>query len=134
MKQPRLKIASYVAAKSLEMKDPKDISNELAAYLLVEGRVAELDSILRDVEDIWAEQGLIQVVASSAHEIGVDQNEIIEKTVREYFPAAKQIKISQVVDPSIIGGIRLNMANRQIDLSLEAKLNKFRQLTEARKV
>jgi F0F1-type ATP synthase delta subunit len=133
MKQPRLKIANYVAEKSLDGGDLNDISKQLASYLLAEGRVNELDSILRDVQDIWAERGLITVIVSSAHEIGPEQEQIIEQTVRGYFPEARTISISQVVDPSIIGGIRLNMANQQIDLSLEAKLNKFRQLTEARK-
>jgi F0F1-type ATP synthase delta subunit len=33
----------------------------------------------------------------------------------------------------VIGGVRLSLANQQLDLSVESKLNKFKQLTAAGK-
>jgi F0F1-type ATP synthase delta subunit len=37
--------------------------------------------------------------------------------------------VTEVLDPEVLGGVRLSLANQQLDLSVEAKLNKFKQLT-----
>ena len=49
------------------------------------------------------------------------------------YPNTKKIIVTHVIDPGVIGGVRLNFANKQLDLSAKAKLNRFRQLTMAGK-
>ena len=49
------------------------------------------------------------------------------------YPDAKKIIVTEVHDPEIIGGVKLSLANQQLDMSVEAKLNKFKQLTTAGK-
>ncbi|HVW23549.1 MAG TPA: F0F1 ATP synthase subunit delta [Candidatus Saccharimonadales bacterium] len=131
MKAPRTRIASVVADRSLKGSD-KRLSREVAAYLLDERRVNELDSLLRDIQADWAEQGYVEVLAASAHELSSATLSEIKSQVKELYPAAKQIIVTPVHDPSVIGGVRLRLAEQQLDLSVEAKLNRFKQLTSGK--
>ncbi|HVX24013.1 MAG TPA: F0F1 ATP synthase subunit delta [Candidatus Saccharimonadales bacterium] len=133
MKAPRTRIANVVADRSLKAGSTKRLSRELAAYLLDERRVHELDSILRDVQADWAEQGRVEVLAASAHDLSSKIQTDIKRQVKALYPNAKTIIVTPVHDPSVIGGVRLRLADRQLDLSVEAKLNRFKQLTTAGK-
>lgn len=129
MKAPRTRIASTIATRALRSGSSAGLAKEVAAYLLAEGRVGELDSILRDVQADWADAGYVEVLAASAHPLSADVRASITTQVKSLYPAAKQVIVTEVPDPHVIGGVRLSLANQQLDLSVEAKLNKFKQLT-----
>jgi F0F1-type ATP synthase delta subunit len=131
MKTPRTRIAGVIADRTLKKGMSKHLSREVAAYLLNERRVNELDSVLRDVQADWAEAGYVEVIASSAHGLTAGNKAAITKRIKQLYPQAKWIIITEVYDPEVIGGVRLNLPDRQLDLSVQAKLNKFKQLTSA---
>lgn len=133
MKTPRTRIASTIAQRTLKQGVSKRLSREVAAYLLSERRVNELDSVLRDIQADWAEAGQVEVIASSVHPLTAGVKADITRQVRKLYPNAKQIIITEEHNPELIGGVRLKLANQQLDLSVEAKLNKFKQLTNAGK-
>lgn len=132
MKTPRTRIAKTIADKALT-GNPKKLSKEVAAYLLSERRANELDSLLRDVQADWAEAGYVEVIASSAHPLSTSVKSDIAKRVQKLYPKAKKIIVTEEHDAEIIGGVKLTLANQQLDLSVEAKLNKFKQLTSSGK-
>lgn len=129
MKVPRNRISQAIADRTIKGGSDKKLAKEVAAYLLGERRTAELNSVLRDVQADWAEAGHIEVIASSAHPLTQGVRADIDKQIKRLYPEAKKIIVTEVIDPDIIGGVRLSLANRQLDLSVEAKLNKFKQLT-----
>lgn len=133
MKTPRTRIASIIADATLAKGVSKEYAKDIAAYLLAEGRVGELDSLLRDIQAAWAAEGYVEVLARSAHALDDDIRQEIAGRVRALYPEAKKIVVTEVLDPSVIGGVRIDLANQQLDLSVEAKLNKFKQLTGAGK-
>jgi len=134
MKTPRTVIAKIIADRSMEAKvSTKKLSEGVAAYLLQERRSDELASLLRDVQADWAKAGYVEVLASSAFPLTSAVRSDIQKLIKQLYPNARQIIVSEVRDPEVIGGVRLNLANEQLDLSVEAKLNKFKQLTTAGK-
>lgn len=109
----------------------RELSHEIAAYLLAEGRSGELDSILRDIKQLRADAGVIEVLAKSAHSLSTSERTEIEQLVRKQHPNAQNIIISETIDPHMMGGVKLEFANEQWDLSVRAKLNRFKQLTAA---
>lgn len=126
-KVSRTRIASVIADRARQ--GDKRLPTEVAAYLLESGRVRELDSILRDVQDNWARDGYVEVLAASAHPLTEAIKTDIIGRVRPVLPAGATITVTEVRDPEVVGGVRLRLANQQLDLSVEAKLNKFKQLT-----
>lgn len=133
MKVQRTRIAATIADATLKDGVTKEYARELAAYLLAERRVGELDSLLRDVQAAWADKGYVEVLARSAHALTAEVKAAIKSRVQALYPAAKTVVVTEVIDPSVVGGVRLDLANQQLDLSVEAKLNKFKQLNKSRK-
>jgi F0F1-type ATP synthase delta subunit len=133
MKAPRSKIAATIADKTLKDGASKEYAREIAAYLMSEGRTGELDSLLRDVLGDWAEKGYVEVLARTAHVLTDAEKAEIQTQIAALYPDADKIAVTEVHDPEVIGGVRLSLANQQLDLSVEAKLNKFKQLTAAGK-
>lgn len=131
MRVPRIRIAGVIADSTLKNGASKQFAKEVAAYLLAEKRVGGLDSILRDVMDDWSRAGYLEVLAYSAHPLSAELKKQIEQHIKAVSPQAKQIVITEQFDPEVVGGVRLQLANRQLDLSVEAKLNKFKQLMES---
>lgn len=130
-KVPRTRIAGVIADRTLKNGVSEHFAKEVAAYLMAEKRVGGLDSILRDVMDDWSKAGYLEVLAYSAHSLSAELKKQIEQRVKAVSPQAKQIVITEQFDPEVVGGVRLQLANRQLDLSVEAKLNKFKQLMES---
>ncbi|MDB5171020.1 MAG: synthase delta subunit [Candidatus Saccharibacteria bacterium] len=133
MKTARTRIANVIADNTLKSGVSKTYVNEIAAYLLSEQRVGELDSLLRDVQADWAAAGFVEVIATSAHPLTAAIKADIIKQFKQLYPEAKKIIVTEAHDPTILGGVRLSLADKQLDLSVEAKLNKFKQLTTAGK-
>ena len=129
MKVARNQIAAAITS-SLSIGDvaPKRLAQAIAAYLLVERRTGELDSLMRDVIEARSAEGIVEVTAVTAHEL--DQRAItdVQEQVKTIYPKARSIIVSPRLDPALIGGIRLEFANSQLDLSLRSKLNRMRQL------
>jgi F0F1-type ATP synthase delta subunit len=129
MKVSRLKIARVISNETLKQFDSKKLAKEIAAYLLSEDRIDELDSVIRDVVAYRAEAGLVEANVSSAHDLDALLKKEVSQLVRTIKPQAKQVVINVEKSPSLIGGIKMNLANEQLDLSIRAKLNQFKQAT-----
>ncbi|MEO6761469.1 MAG: F0F1 ATP synthase subunit delta [Candidatus Saccharimonadales bacterium] len=132
-KTSRTRIASVIADHTLRHGGSEQYAKEIAAYLISERRVDGLDSIMRDVMDDWSKVGHLEVLAFSAHPLTPALKDQITEQIRAVSSAAKDIIITEVYDAKVIGGVRLRLANRQLDLSVENKLNEFKQLTGAGK-
>ncbi len=133
MKTPLTRIASAVAAHTYYDGASKAYSKQIAALLLADGRVGELDSLLRDVQVDWALHGYVEALVRTAHPLGDAAKKDIMREVRKLYPKAEKIVVTEVIAPNVIGGVQIMVANQQLDLSVEAKLNKFKQLTGAGK-
>lgn len=132
MKIPRSQITPVLT--NLSMKSDTNVQNlarEIAAYLLDENRTGELDSLLRDVIEMRAERGIVEITAVSAHELSAVVRSDIERQVRDQYPDAKDIIINERIDPTMVGGVRLELIDRQLDLTVRSKLNHFKALTAA---
>lgn len=128
-KVPRPQIASVLVKKLAKSPSEKHLANEIAAYLLEENRTGELDSLLRDVINLRAENGLVEVTAVSTHELSPAATSLVELEVKRLYPAASKVIVSERIDLGQIGGVRLEFPDKQLDLSIRNKLNKFKQLT-----
>jgi F0F1-type ATP synthase delta subunit len=133
MKASRTRIADIIATDSLKKGFSKEEARSIAAYLMSTKRTSELDSLLRDIRDTWAEHGFVEVTATSAHELSPKVRQDVTAEVRKLYPNANRIEIVETLDPSIVGGVRIEFANRQLDLSVQTELNKFKTLAVSRK-
>jgi F0F1-type ATP synthase delta subunit len=130
-KTPRHEIAKVLAERTLGRINAKNFSEEIAAYLVSEHRTADLEPLLRDVMQYRADHGIVEVIAVTAYPLTAGVRGDIEKRVKALSPGAKQIIISEELSSDVVGGLRLEFPNQQLDLSVRAKLSRFKQLTTA---
>ena len=132
-KTPRHDIAAVLGQRSLGRVNAKAFSEQIAAYLIESRRTADLEPLLRDIMQYRADQGIVEVVAVSAHSLNAEARTDVEARVKKAYPTAKQIIISEELQPGLVGGVRLEFPHQQLDVSVRAKLNRFKQLTTAGK-
>ena len=128
MKAPRRQIAELIAGRSLGKKLTGKQITEIAAYLLEEGRVSELSSLMRDVQSLWADKGYVEVIATSAHELSPQVIRDIEAEARRIYPDAKRIVVTPKLDPALVGGVQLAITDYRLDASVAGELQKFKML------
>ncbi len=130
MKLARFQLAALLAKKSLVGGVSKSrFSKEIAAYLLDNGRTGELDSLLRDIIAYRADRGIVEVTATSAYELSPAVQKDIKAQVKSLYPDSKHIIINQRRDQEVLGGVQLEIVDKQLDLSIRSKLNHFKELT-----
>ncbi len=129
MKVPRHILAEAIAQKTLHVTDPALLAREIAAYLLAERRTAELESILRDIMQYRMEHGVLEAEVVTAHEITGQVTGEVKQLLQAAYPNAKTVHVANRLDASVIGGLRIDMANEQLDMTARAKLATFKRLT-----
>lgn len=134
MIKSRKDLAEHIGKKTLSIDDREKLINEIAAYLLVENMTAELDSIIRDVMQYRLDNGIVEVIVKSAHELSKDDVDDIYDLLKIEYPSAKSYTVDQFIDPSLVGGVRLEFPGAQLDLSIFSRLNLFKRQVEAGKI
>lgn len=134
MKVSRTRIASVIAQHVQKEGMTQKYAAAIASFLLEQKRTGELDSLLRDIQAAWAKTGYVEAVTSSAHPLSETLKKEITDKIKHFYPSAKKIVITEKNNPELIGGVRITLPEAQLDLSVQAKLNKFKQLTTAGKV
>jgi F-type H+-transporting ATPase subunit delta len=116
------KTVAQVVAGLLENASTSTIAEGLAAYLVAERTVTELDKIMREVERIrYEKDDVLEIDVTSTHELSSD----IEQQVKDLFMAKKMI-INKRTDANLVGGVKIQAQDTLIDLSVRGQLNKLK--------
>jgi len=127
-------LAKIIAERTLHMTDQDDVVQAVAAYLLDEGRSEDVSSLMRDVARVRAEHGLVEATVVSAYELDNGAMQEVKGALKAEYPNGKSFVINKRIDPSLVGGLRIEMAGEELDLSVRAKLNTLKRLTAARSI
>lgn len=129
MKVPRADLTQVIAQR-LKTGGKKRLAEDVAAYLISERRVSELSSLRRDLEQYRTDtEQIVEVTAVSAFSVSDTVKSDIRQLIKHVYPAAKQIIIDERLEANVVGGVRLELANQQLDLTVRGKLSQFKQLT-----
>lgn len=129
MKVARHTLAEAIAKRTMHVQDKNLLAREIAAYLLEERRTAELESILRDIMQYRTDHGILEAKVVVAYEATQEVLSDVKKLLHDAYPKATTIHVSPRTDRDIIGGVRIDMANEQLDLTVAAKLATLKRLT-----
>lgn len=117
----------YAKALYESLKETKEDEKELVFKnfytLLVRNNDLKLiNKIIEKIEEIDKEErGVVEVEISSVKKL---EEEVIEK-LRKLI--GKKAEIKEEIDPSLIGGLKIQIGDLLIDGSIKAKLNKLRR-------
>lgn len=119
--------ASYIASQLQAGTDENDLAISVASYLIDEGKTASLDSLLRDVMELRAKNGVVELTARSAFPLADEQKVEIRNLAKKQYPGSHKVIIHELKDPNVIGGVSLSLANANLDLTIKSKLNHLRE-------
>jgi F0F1-type ATP synthase delta subunit len=132
MKTPRIELAHFIATESQKASLPKSFAGKLAGYLLAEHRSGELESIMHDVMAMRFESGLIEATVSSVNPLSAETKTKITQLIKRRYPKAKKVSLVEIADPSLIGGVTIQLPNERLDLSVAGRILFFRRAVAER--
>lgn len=114
-------LATYAVDEIQSGVAEKTVAQKIAAFLLEERRSRDAAQVMRAIDSELARRGTDHVVITSAHEV----SEEVKKELASLLDVKKPI-FSDVIDSSVIGGVKAQSGEKQIDLTVRAKLQKFK--------
>ena len=114
------RLAAYVAGQLLASGDKKRLIKELAAYLIETGRVRDLNQVVAAIEEALASRGAVVATVTTARPLSPENKQAI---VKQFTPTgAKLLYIREQIDPSVIGGFKIELPGSQFDGTVIHKL------------
>lgn len=119
----RRKIAAYYADEL--QAGNKEVTKKLAAFLVENRRVRELDLIVRDIEEALAERGVLLADIVSSRKLSAEAAKAVEAYLKKTTDA-KTVKLRETVDPTLLGGVRVALPGRELDATLRHRISQLK--------
>ena len=113
-KLSRRALATYVADALMDGTGRARVVKQLAAYLIDTRRTKELDLIVRDVNTILADNGIVNATLTSAFELEAATTAAIERLIVAHTKASK-LSLNKVIEPSVLGGLKISLPDSELD-------------------
>jgi F-type H+-transporting ATPase subunit delta len=113
----RRKMAAFVADKLLAGVPTRDAFKEVAAHLIDTRRTREIELLVRDVEDILAQRGMVVADVTTAHPL----SDSIKADIRTLV-GATSLQLRASIDASVLGGVRIDVPGKRFDGTIQRKL------------
>ena len=123
----RRKLAKYAAEQILAGNDA--VLEEIAGLLIYEKHEREVDLLVRDIEVELAERGEIVASVESARALDDSTRRKIEQflaAVASDKNSKPKVSLRESIDPTLIGGFKLQMPTATLDATVSKKLNDLR--------
>lgn len=123
----RRKLAKYAAEQILAGNDA--VLEEIAGLLIYEKHEREVDLLVRDIEAELAERGEIVASVESARALDGSTRRKIEQflaTAASDKNSKPKVSLRESIDPTLIGGFKLQTPTATLDATVLKKLNDLR--------
>ncbi|MDQ5972040.1 MAG: F-type H+-transporting ATPase subunit delta [Patescibacteria group bacterium] len=121
----RTELARVIATMMQKQASSKQLARQIAAYLVQEHQTKDLDLILRDVLTARARDGVIEANLTTAFPLSAGVKAEVKQLLKNEYPAAKQFVLDETVEPQVLSGIKVQTADKQLDQTAQAKLDKL---------
>lgn len=117
----RRKVAALLAD---ELIAGQDVTKKLAAYLIESKKTRELSLYVRDIEAALCERGVLLANVASSYQLADDTKNTIVHYLKKK-TGAKDVYLRPEVDPSLLGGVRIETPDQRLDTTLRHRLNQL---------
>lgn len=105
-------------------KDSRAAAQAVASYLIAERRTKELNSLLRDLEELrFRRGGILEVTATAARPLSAEAKD----KLRNLFEEAKTVIANEEINQEILGGVKVRALDKVADFSVQARLRQLRR-------
>ncbi len=102
------------------------LTNSFIDIILRKSRESQLQGIAHGFKNLYREyHGIEEAVITSAHELTAAQKEDIRTKLKGV--TGSKIEIKEIIDPSIIGGVKIRVGDKQYNGSLAYQLEQLKR-------
>lgn len=121
----RRKLAAYTADSISAGKSQHHVMLELAAYLIEQHRTREQDLLTRDIETALLSRGTAVATTTSARPLSEEAKSTISDFIKSAYHGVTKVAQREVIDKSVIGGVKIELPDAQLDGTVRTKLEKL---------
>ena len=123
----RRRLAAYVAEQIAAGAEMSALLRQVAAYLIDTRATRDVDVVAATIEEALAERGIVVAEVTTAHALSAALQKQLKTEVTalaEQSGAApvQSVQLRQVVDPSVIGGVKIALPGQHYDGTIQHKL------------
>jgi F-type H+-transporting ATPase subunit delta len=115
-------------AKALQdlLADGEELLRNFLLVLVDKGRTGQLEEIAREFERLVAEhEGIVHAELTTAIELSDEEARDLLSRIED--STGRKVEATRKVDPSLIGGIVLQIGSYRLDASVRGRLNRLRR-------
>lgn len=120
-KLSRRQISTYVSRQLIAGGSRRELAMQLAAYLIESKKTNDASLILRDAQFHLASAGHVSGTVTTANELSEAVHASIEAYAKKA-TGASQVTLDSIVDPSVIGGVKLSLPGAELDTTISRQL------------
>jgi len=121
----RRSLARHSAEQLLAGVSQKTVLEQVAAYLIESHRIKELELIVQDIIAYLAKQGTVVANITSAFDLSDATNKALKQFIAEK-TGATDITLTETIDPSVLGGVKVELPGQELDTTIIRKLTHLR--------
>jgi F0F1-type ATP synthase delta subunit len=121
----RTELAKIINKLIIASKDQKSLAKEIAGYLVSSHQISQAEAILRNIESLRAQNGLIEATVTTAFPIDAQLAKQVKSVLQAQYPAAQQIILDNQVEPAVLSGVAIETIDKQMDQTARGKLLKL---------
>eukprot|EP00887_Chlorella_sp_A99_P007707 scaffold20.g7707.t1 len=107
-----------------------DITSNFVGLLTDNNRLGELPRILDKFEEIAAEQrGEVRAVVTTAEGLSMEEKDEVARGLKQLLKPGQTLALEEKVDPTIIGGVVIDIGDKHVDLSILSRVKKLQQIS-----
>lgn len=115
------KIAIYAAEQIAKKSDSTErVLREIAAYLVETGKTRQAGLVVRNIEEELATRGIVIADVTTARPLSDEMQQAISKQIDG------DVKLRTSVDPTVLGGVLLNLPGKQMDKTIKRNISALR--------
>lgn len=121
----RRKLAEHAVERLVGGDTVTDVMNEMAAYLIESGRKREAELVVRAIESALLTRGTALATVTSARKLSDASLKDVERFVKNEYDDISSVLIREIIDTSVIAGIKISLPDAQLDATAKTKLEKL---------
>lgn len=123
----RRALARYAADQLLAGKSANSVAQYLAAALIESGSASEIDYLIGDIASELEQRKKLAIGrVTSATPLGSELKSKLKARIKQA-TGAKSVLLEETVDESVIGGVRIEIANRVWDSTIARRLTDLKE-------
>ncbi|XP_026318995.1 ATP synthase subunit O, mitochondrial [Hyposmocoma kahamanoa] len=107
-------------------------TSNLLGLLAENGRLDKLEAVINAFKIMMAaHRGEVTCEVITANPLDAEQKQNLEAALKKFLKPNETLQLTATVDPSLIGGMVVSIADKYVDMSVASKVKKYTELISA---